>query len=553
MRRTITEALVKKALPGFIRDDRVIGFGLRTTKGGSKSFIAEARVAGRVRRFAIAPVDRLTVAEARDEARKILADMSKGVDPQLARRAKRERAKTLGEMLDDYLDAKAVKASTATKYRGVLRRTLSDWLKKPIAEITRDMVRVRYEQLAKRSVSEANNAMRVLRAVSRRAEIVLPNRADGSPAMRGVATTALRGAWRALERRTRVLEPQEIGAWLKGVDSLRSERSRRALKTLLLTGLRVQEALGLSWQHVEEDKQRLVIADSKTGSFVKIIGPRLSAMLAEWREDAKSGLVFDGVNDLRSALMSVEREGGKATTPHDLRRTFASFAERAGAPFTTLKVLLNHSTRADVTMGYVWPSEEDLRHWAAVVETALHAAAAEGGEVVRLPARGGAAMSPDEFQSEISRLASIIGEPAPSIRSGKDAVEFFNHFDRALLAKLKAIHVRELIRAERLLRAVLSPTEYGDWRKARYKPNEELTRKFLNRVRRVENAKGLAKSHSNAGMRNEIVRQLAVTPLGPSQANTIAKRVGCTPHEVRRVRRTEERRAAQKNGSIGLV
>jgi len=168
-----------------------------TRSGGSKSFIAEARVAGRVRRFAIAPVDRLTVAEARDEAREILADMSKGVDPQLARRAKRERAKTLGEMLDDYLDAKDVKASTATKYRGVLRRTLGDWLKKPIAEITLDMVRVRYEQLAKRSVSEANNAMRVLRAVSRRAEIVLPNRVDGSPAMKGVATTALRGAWRS--------------------------------------------------------------------------------------------------------------------------------------------------------------------------------------------------------------------------------------------------------------------------------------------------------------------------------------------------------------------
>jgi integrase len=387
MRRTITEAVVRKASPGFIRDDRLVGFGLRTTKGGAKSFIAEARVAGRVRRFAIAPADRLTVAEARDEAREILADMSKGVDPQLARRAKRERAKTLGEMLDDYLDAKGVKASTAIKYRGVVRRALGDWLKKPIAEITLDMVRVRYEQLAKRSVSEANNSMRVLRAVSRRAEIVLPNRADGSPAMKGVATTALRGGWRSLERRTRVLEPQEIGAWLKGVDGLLSERSKRALKTLLFTGLRVQEALGLSWRDVEEDKRRLIVGNSKTGGFVRIIGPRFSAMLAEWREDSKSGLLFEGVNDLRAALSSVERAGGKAITPHDLRRTFASFAERAGAPFTTLKVLLNHSTRADVTMGYVRPSEEDLRHWAAIVEAAL-LAAAERGEVVQLPPRG---------------------------------------------------------------------------------------------------------------------------------------------------------------------
>jgi integrase len=383
MRATITEALVRKASPGFVRDDKVIGFGLRTTKSGFKSFIAEGRAAGRVRRYAIGPVDRWTVAEARSEAQQILAGMNKGVDPQLARRAKRERARTLGEMLDDYLDARDVRASTATKYRAVLRRTLRDWLKKPIADITLDMVRVRYEQLAKRSVSEANNAMRVLRAVSRRAEIVLPNRADGTPIMRGVATTALRGAWRTLERRTRVLEPQEIGAWLKGVEGLRSARSKRALQALLLTGLRVHEALGLSWRDVEEDKRRLIIRDSKTGGFAKAIGPLLGLMLAEWRKDAKSGLVFEGVNDLRAALASVERAGGKAITPHDLRRTFASFAERAGAPFTTLKVLLNHSTRGDVTTEYVRPSDEDLRHWAGTVEAAI-LAAAESGEVIPL-------------------------------------------------------------------------------------------------------------------------------------------------------------------------
>ena len=144
----------------------------------------------------------------------------------------------------------------------------------------------------------------------------------------------------------------------------------------------------MSWRDVEEDKRRLSISDSKTGGFVKITGPRLSAMLAEWRKDAKSGLVFEGVSDLRTALASVERAGGKAISPHDLRRTFASFAERAGAPFTTLKLLLNHSTRADVTMGYVRPSENDLRHWAGVVEAAL-LAAADRGEVVHLPAQGG--------------------------------------------------------------------------------------------------------------------------------------------------------------------
>ena len=78
MRTTITEALVRGAKPGFIRDDRVIGFGLRTTPSGFKSFVVEARVSGRVRRFTLSPADRATVAEARAQARQVLAGMIRG-------------------------------------------------------------------------------------------------------------------------------------------------------------------------------------------------------------------------------------------------------------------------------------------------------------------------------------------------------------------------------------------------------------------------------------------------------------------------------------------
>jgi integrase len=382
MRTTITEALVKSAKPGFIRDDRVVGFGLRTTPALFKSFVAEARVNGRVRRFTIAPADRSTVAEARAQARQVLSGMVRGSDPAVAKQARRERSRTLMQMLDEYIAARQVKPSTADRYRGALSRVCGDWLTKPIAEITPALVRVRYEEIAKRSVSEANNAMRVLRAVSRRAMVVLPDRADGAPAMKAIPTASLQGAWRTLDRRTNVLEPHEIGQWLSGVERLQSNRSSRALLTLLLSGLRVQEALKLDWRDVEEGRRRLTIADSKTGGFTKIIGPRLAELLGEWRGGSGKGVLF-GVNDLRAALEQVEKAGGKAITPHDLRRTFASFAERVGAPMTTLKVLMNHSTRGDITMGYVRPSEADLLHWAGMIESAI-LAAAEGGKVISL-------------------------------------------------------------------------------------------------------------------------------------------------------------------------
>ena len=237
---------------------------------------------------------------------------------------------------------------------------------------------MRYEEIAKRSVSEANNAMRTLRAVSRRAAGCCriggrsardENHSHGLPA-RGVADAGAPND---------VLEPHEMGPWLKGVEGLQSDRSRRALLTLLLTGLRAQEALS-STGATSRRTGAAIIADSKTGGFTKLIGPRLVEWLAMAGRRGKGALF--GVNDLRAALEQVEKAGGKAITPHDLRRTFASFAERAGAPMTTLKVLMNHSTRGDITMGYVRPSEGDFLHWAADRERDPRRA--EGGESCRL-------------------------------------------------------------------------------------------------------------------------------------------------------------------------
>ena len=90
-----------------------------------------------------------------------------------------------------------------------------------------------------------------------------------------------------------------------------------------------------------------------------------------------------GLRDLRLPLDHTVKRGAKRITPHDLRRTFLTFGERCGTPFVTLKRLVNHSTKGDVTLGYVHPSDDDLRHWAAAIERAI-LAAAEGGAIVQL-------------------------------------------------------------------------------------------------------------------------------------------------------------------------
>jgi integrase len=333
-------------------------------------------------------VERFTVAEAREKARALLHAMASGQDPQIERRAARERSGTVRELLEDYIAVRStrqdrpLRASTAKKYREVLRRCVSDWLDRPLSNITGDMVAARYEELLTRSTSDANNAMRVLRAVSRRAMRVLPLKPDGTRLIVEPATTVLNGQWAIIRRRTSVLEPAELPAWWDAAKKLRSSHSSRALQLLLLTGLRSSEALQLDWGDIDTYGRRLRVRQSKTTEFTKPIGPALARMLDDWRPDRAKGRVF-AVKDLRAALISVAARGGKLITPHDLRRTFLSFGERCKLPTKTMKVLVNHATGDDVTAGYVQVAEEDLLRAAATIEASI-LTAAEGAQVVPL-------------------------------------------------------------------------------------------------------------------------------------------------------------------------
>src|SRR5690242_18464380 len=87
-------------------------------------------------------------------AKTLLAGMHEEINPQSRKRAARQRSNTLSAMLEAYLAARGVKQTTAEKYRAQMRRNLSDWLEKPITEITPQMVLLRYEAIVKRSIAE---------------------------------------------------------------------------------------------------------------------------------------------------------------------------------------------------------------------------------------------------------------------------------------------------------------------------------------------------------------------------------------------------------------
>src|SRR5215218_1771312 len=141
MRVKLTDERARKvAAPAtgaaFIRDTDLVGFGLRITSAGAKSWIVEGKVRGRTIRRTVARIERLTAAEARGKARKILAGMSEGTDPLLSARSERARSATLAEIRDEYLKTRRhLRPSTQREYAELLERYLKDWLSLPVTRI----------------------------------------------------------------------------------------------------------------------------------------------------------------------------------------------------------------------------------------------------------------------------------------------------------------------------------------------------------------------------------------------------------------------------------
>ena len=108
-------------------DDQLPGFGFRLRQGAGgkvlRSWIAQYRRAGATRRVLIGAGDVLSAEQARAAARKILAKVALGEDPQAAKADRRGKDRlTLRAVVDDYLAAKNVRPKT----RKEITRYLTD-------------------------------------------------------------------------------------------------------------------------------------------------------------------------------------------------------------------------------------------------------------------------------------------------------------------------------------------------------------------------------------------------------------------------------------------
>lgn len=379
----ITELVVRESGPPekgqrFIRDTKLSGFALRITETGTKSFIVEAWVKNRSRRLTISKVGVMSVKDARKEARRLLGEFAAEVDLVAERQAERSRNVTLAEAFEEYLKARNdLKASTLADYREAMGTSFADWQKKPLVAITEAMVARRHAERGKDSPSRANHAMRLLRAIFNFA-IGRYRDAEGKPIIleNPVKRLSRERSWFRVDRRRTIIKPYQFAPWFAVVSGLQAFKSnadvasvRDYLLFLAFTGLRKEEAAGLTWENVDFRDHTFTIPDTKNHDpHVLPMSSFLAELLARRKAAALDGaeFVFTGrrgrLIDIQHWIVRIAKESGVSFTLHDLRRTFITTAESLDISAYALKRLLNHrAAQSDVTAGYIVHDVERLR------------------------------------------------------------------------------------------------------------------------------------------------------------------------------------------------
>jgi integrase len=225
----------------------------------------------------------------------------------------------------------------------------------------------------------ADGVMRFLRSLLNFATVEY-EAPDGSPLLpfNPVIRLSQTRAWNRLKRRSTVIKPSQLAAWFKAVHELRGARVEGIADTqgalvgdflilLLLTGLRRSEGASLRWKDVDLIEKTLTVRNTKNhDDHVLPLPDYLFELLSRRRELTASDFVFPGtgvkgyINEPRPQMAKVVAQSGIEFRLHDLRRTFATTAERLDIPAYALKRLLNHRS-SDVTAGYVIHDIERLR------------------------------------------------------------------------------------------------------------------------------------------------------------------------------------------------
>jgi integrase len=360
----------------------------RVSYTGNKTFYVKMWGDGKTHKVSLGKVEDITVTTARQKAAATVSEINSGINPTAAKRKLSIAQTKLGEVLEQYLEGRDLKPLTVKDYRNKLRNSFSDWLNKPINNITEEMVIKRHQLLTETGKTKTNNAMRVLRLTLNYANAV--GMIDNNPA--SILSNAR--LWHKNNRKDRVIPLEHLKAWHEAVEGLANQKAKVYLFIALYMGFRSNELLTLEWADVDIKGQSIKLKNTKNRSshqlpMPKVVVPYLNAL---HELTGGSRWVFAGVDPAKhmacpiKPIRTVMAACGVTFSPHDCRRTFATIAEAVSLPMSMIKRMMNHSTTNDVTGGYIVTENETLRQAINKVASYIQARVNQTDNVIQLHA-----------------------------------------------------------------------------------------------------------------------------------------------------------------------
>jgi len=335
----------------FAWDLDVPNFGLRLRRSGDgvkRIYVAQYRTGGRTRRVRLGVAEHLTPTQAREAARKILARVALGGDPQGEKQAKKaEAGRTFAAMVDKYLEAKQPDLRQVSFRLAKLYLTSSYFQplhSMGVTAITRDHIADRLIVITKRhSAYTAATARRHLSTFFRWLM------EEGLVAANPVVRTPKPKKAKARER---VLDDGELVAVWNATGG--DNDHDRIVRLQILTGARRAEIGGMRWQEIDfrTGKWTLPAARAKNHRTHSIVLPKTALEILnkiprlEGHDHVFGDHADTGFTSWHFAKSALDRRLAGAMKepwrPHDLRRTAVTGMANLGIQPHIIEAAINH-------------------------------------------------------------------------------------------------------------------------------------------------------------------------------------------------------------------
>ena len=379
----------------FLWDTDTPTLALRATPTGRKTYVFESRLNGATIRINIGTLADWPIEKARTKAQGLKMLVDGGTDPRELERdrladkaaaiaataaqveANKVEAVTAGEVWAVYLEARkskwgerhytehvlmvnpgGIKTMRGTRGRGVTAPgILNAVMALPLRDLTAPAIEAWAGNEAKTRPSAARLAWRCLKAFlgwcaeqSEYAALVT----ERNPAK----TKKTREALGKPSVKQDALLKEQLPAWFEAVRQLQNPVIAAYLQTLLLTGARAGEVLGLRWDDINTKWRGLTIRDKVEGTRVIPFTPYVSHLMATLPR--RNEFVFSSTASAGGTLVIPRNPHNDACvvagiddlTIHGLRRSFKSLTEWLEVPVGVVAQIQGHKPSATAEKHY---------------------------------------------------------------------------------------------------------------------------------------------------------------------------------------------------------